>query len=362
MRTDSSHQLTLSKLATQATKTYSTTEKAFINFYETSSGGNTRILDIAPVGTQSGASGGSEIRFLTNPANSDTASARMVITKGGDVGIGTSSPSVRLHNTGTSIFSGNITCATSTDNIFTFTKQAQQAVKTYSNTENCNIAFYEDVNTPFRRILDIAPIGTQAGSNGGSQIRLITNVTGTDTGAVRFSIDRAVISFPSIDTTASAANAFLDASTGQLLRSTSSLRYKTDIEHIETNRSNAILDFRPVWYRSIAEADKKDWSWYGLIAEEVAEIEPRLVHWTYLPDAYEEVTKNATDEDGNLILDDSGKPIPYTEKVLKADAEMVPDGVQYDRLTVLLLDVVKRQNERIETLEAKVAALEANRP
>jgi hypothetical protein len=37
----------------------------------------------------------------------------------------------------------------------------------------------------------------------------------------------------------------------------------------------------------------------------------------------------------------------------------VPDGVQYDRLTVLLLDVVKRQNERIEALEAKVAALEA---
>jgi hypothetical protein len=36
----------------------------------------------------------------------------------------------------------------------------------------------------------------------------------------------------------------------------------------------------------------------------------------------------------------------------------VPNGVQYDRLTVLLLDLVQRQNKRIETLEAKVAALE----
>jgi len=147
------------------------------------------------------------------------------------------------------------------------------------------------------------------------------------------------IFFPSVSTTASSANAFLNSGSSpanQLLRSTSSLRYKTEIENIEQQRSGSILDFRPVWYRSTADADRKDWSWYGLIAEEVAEIEPRLVHWTYLDDAYEEV-------DG--------------KKQLKPDAEMVPDGVQYDRLTVLLLDVVKRQQQAIETLEAKVAAL-----
>jgi len=147
--------------------------------------------------------------------------------------------------------------------------------------------------------------------------------------------------FPGVGTTASAANAFLNSAStpaNQLLRSTSSLRYKTNIENLEQDRSDAILDFRPVWYRSKAEADRKDWSWYGLIAEEVAEIEPRLVHWTYLEDAYEEVEG---------------------ERQLKPGAEMVPDGVQYDRLTVLLLDVVQRQQKAIETLEAKVAALEA---
>ena len=142
--------------------------------------------------------------------------------------------------------------------------------------------------------------------------------------------------FPQLGTTASAANAFLDSGAdNRLLRSTSSLRYKTDIENIEENRSASIINLRPVWYRSLAEADRSDWSWYGLIAEEVAEIEPRLVHWTYLEDAYEEV-------DG--------------EKQLKPDAEMVPDGVQYDRLAVLLLDVVKRQQQAIETLEARLTA------
>jgi hypothetical protein len=85
-----------------------------------------------------------------------------------------------------------------------------------------------------------------------------------------------------------------------------------------------------------------------LIAEEVAEVEPRLVHWAYLEDAYD-VTPAHQDE--------TGTPIPE-QKTLKPDAEMVPDGVQYDRLTVLLLDVVKRQNARIEALEASVLALE----
>jgi hypothetical protein len=133
--------------------------------------------------------------------------------------------------------------------------------------------------------------------------------------------------YPSVGTTASAANAFLNSASSpvnQLLRSTSSLRYKTDIENLDPARADAILQMRPVWYRSLADADRKDWSWYGLIAEEVAEVEPRLVHY-------------APDESGTLV----------------------PDGVQYDRLTVLLLDVIKRQRTRLLALEAAVAALQA---
>jgi hypothetical protein len=151
------------------------------------------------------------------------------------------------------------------------------------------------------------------------------------------------VKFNNITTTASAANAFLDSADGnRIYRSTSSLRYKTNVEDIDHLRSDAILGLRPVWYRSKAADDRSDWSWYGLIAEEVAAIEPRLVHWTYLDEDYE-----IEEIDGAI------------KKTPKPDAELMPDGVQYDRLTVLLLDVVKRQNERIEALEAKVAALEA---
>lgn len=132
--------------------------------------------------------------------------------------------------------------------------------------------------------------------------------------------------FPSVGTTASAANTFLSSTSvpaNQLLRATSSLRYKTDVEDLDAAKADAVLQLRPVWYRSLADADKPEWSWYGLIAEEVATVEPRLVHY-------------ATDGEGNLI----------------------PDGVQYDRLGVLMLDVIQRDKAKMDDLEARLFALE----
>jgi len=149
------------------------------------------------------------------------------------------------------------------------------------------------------------------------------------------------VKFNSITTTASAANAFLDsADSNRIYRSTSSLRYKKDVEDLDNLFADSILNLRPVWYRSKADLDNKDWSWYGLIAEEVAEVEPRLVHWTYSEDAFDVETV-----DGVI------------KKTVKEGAERIPDGVQYERLSVLLLDIVKRQNARLEKLEAEVSAL-----
>jgi hypothetical protein len=172
------------------------------------------------------------------------------------------------------------------------------------------------------------------------------------------------IHFPGVGTTASAANAFLDNSAtpaNQLLRSTSSIRYKTDIETLESERAdNFILNARPVWYRSLAEADRKEWGWYGLIAEEVAEVDPRLVHWSYPESEYDKFEINVKKE--RVIVDEHGNETtePYTETIvdrkLKEDAQLAPDGVQYDRLTVMLLDVVKRQQQEIESLKARLDA------
>lgn len=161
--------------------------------------------------------------------------------------------------------------------------------------------------------------------------------------------------FIGVGTTASAANAFINNASSpvnQLLRSTSSLRYKKDIEPVAAARvESAMQGLRPIWYRSKAEADNKAWSWYGLIAEEVAEVEPRLVHWSYAEEDYQDAEVEVevlAEVDGEM------RPVKQmrTERVLKDGAELRPDGVQYERLAVLLL-------AEVQALRARVAALEA---
>jgi hypothetical protein len=150
--------------------------------------------------------------------------------------------------------------------------------------------------------------------------------------------------FPGATTTASAANAFLNSGStpaNELLRSTSALRYKRDVEPVESVKADAILGLQPIWYRSATKHDmadpvRRNWSYYGLGAEEVAAIDPRLVHWGY------------SDEDWEVVLDGV-----VTKRVLKDGAEIKPDGVMYDRLAVLLLDVIKRQEARIAALEKR---------
>ena len=122
-------------------------------------------------------------------------------------------------------------------------------------------------------------------------------------------------------TTATAANVNVDAS-GFLRRSTSSIKYKTNVETIQDQYADAILGCRPVWYQSTCEADKPDWGHWGFIAEEVAAIDPRLCFFK-------------EEEDGTLE----------------------PEGVQYDRFVPHLLNLIKRQGEAIADLQAEVAAL-----
>lgn len=125
--------------------------------------------------------------------------------------------------------------------------------------------------------------------------------------------------FPLIGTTASAANAFLDSGAGnQLLRSTSSLRYKTDVKDLSEDDLGALDKLRPISYRSLCEGDDKELRWFGLIAEEVAEHSPRLVHYTY-----------------------------------GEDKIRIPDGVQYERLGVLMLKKLQLMEGRLKGLEEK---------
>ena len=181
-----------------------------------------------------------------------------------------------------------------------------------------------------------------AGASHPANVRLETTASGSASRTERMRIGASGSPyFQGATTTASAANAFLNSAStpaNELLRSTSSAKYKRDIEALEEPYADRVLELNPVWYRSKAQADNPDWSWYGLLAEDVARIDPRLVHWGYQSDDYEAVE----------VEDSSGSRIDYN---LKLDAELKPDGVMYDRLSVLLLSVIKRQEKRIARLE-----------
>ena len=156
------------------------------------------------------------------------------------------------------------------------------------------------------------------------------------------------VEFRSITTTVNAANAFIDsAANNRIYRSSSSIQFKKDIESVNPSYSEKVLELQPVWYRSKCEADNSEWSYWGLIAEEVEKVDPRLVTYGYNHEDYE--TVEITKENGDVI----------SEQVPKKDAVKKPMGVQYDRVPVLMLDILKKQQKQIEELSAKVEALES---
>jgi hypothetical protein len=144
------------------------------------------------------------------------------------------------------------------------------------------------------------------------------------------------------NTTASGANVSITSS-GYFERSTSSIRFKTNVEDLTIDTSSILSKMRPIWYRSLGQNDKKEWSWYGFIAEEIAEIEPRLVQWGYDKTSYEIV--EIKDEEGNI----------KKENKLKEDAVLIPDGVQYERITVLLVAEIQKMRKELNDLKAIIA-------
>lgn len=151
-----------------------------------------------------------------------------------------------------------------------------------------------------------------------------------------------------VHTTAAAANLFIGSS-GEILQSTSSELFKHGIEDLDLDLAERVEEaIRPVWYRSTSEHDPAGWSWYGLIAERVAELDPRLVCW-----------REAEDE---------LPPGTPCIKVARAGGvvTMRPVSVAYDRVLLLCAAAHRRRlarlNERVAALEASLAARDPAKP
>ena len=131
------------------------------------------------------------------------------------------------------------------------------------------------------------------------------------------------------------ANVFI-FSDGSIGRYTSSGKYKTQVEDLEDKYADKILELRPTWYRSLCTRDNPKHSTYGFIAEEVAEIDPRLVHFKTIDVTY--------DEKGAAV---------------ESPCDPEPEGVNYTMMIPHLVNIIKRQKKQIEAMEARLSALEA---
>jgi len=135
------------------------------------------------------------------------------------------------------------------------------------------------------------------------------------------------------ETSGSSTNANI-TSTPTLRRNSSSIKYKIDVEDLTDEEANVVFDLRPVTYKSLCTHDPETVRYLGFIAEEVANLDPSLVIW---------LTRKPTGE-----FDEDG--IPIFEDIIPPD----PDGFTYDKLSVLLQKIIKRQNDQINSLEVEI--------
>lgn len=117
-------------------------------------------------------------------------------------------------------------------------------------------------------------------------------------------------------TTGSAANVFV-TTTGVLQRSTSSIKYKSDVEDY-TKGLNEVMKLRPITYKSINSNSDKIYA--GFIAEELADLK--------LTELYEN--------------NDNGEP----------------DAISYAYIVTLLTKAIQEQQQQIENLKKRLLTLE----
>jgi hypothetical protein len=168
---------------------------------------------------------------------------------------------------------------------------------------------------------------------GGSAAHVFYDGGSTPVERMRIASGGTLTSQATYDNTA-AGSTVVVTSAGLIRRTSSSLKYKKNVETLEqTIVDNAVNNLRPVWYRTknADGDDKATWSHIGLIAEEVDLVEPRLVKY--------KTTEVTQDESGANFTTELETP--------------VPEDVDYAKLSVILLAKVKQLEARIKTLEAK---------
>jgi hypothetical protein len=292
------------------------------------------------------------IQFYTNQSNVVTEAMR--ITSAGNVGIGTTPES--WSSTREVLQIGNAGAISSLNN--------NNYTEFLNNTYNDGGWKYINTDEAQRLLLD----------NDGAYL-FMTAPSGTADSAISWTTGFEITNggFPKSErtyanTTASSANMVVE-SAYTFARSVSSAKHKKDIETMQDSYADVVLQMRPVWFKSKCDLDNPDWGYWGLIAEEVAELDPRLVFWQENEYIDKEFSKEVTipaveeqlDSDGNIVVEaqpERTETVTETEKVAVPLDTPEAEGVQYDRIIPHLINLLKRQDTTIKDLTTRIEALE----
>lgn len=122
---------------------------------------------------------------------------------------------------------------------------------------------------------------------------------------------------------------------GTLMRASSAAKYKKNVQDVTEEQAAAVFQMRPVTYNSVSDTDDSAVSYLGFIADDMVDVCPSLVNFG--PSRWERIT------DGGI-----------TREVPAKGAALIPEGVQYERITALLVKIVHMQDKAIKELQAAI--------
>lgn len=296
--------------------------------------------------------------FIFAPTLNNSRTEAMRILNNGNVGIGVPNPTEKLHVSGNGLFTGSMSLGTPLsvanggtgttsiggENRLVYASSATQM----ATSSNLNIVFvgptpYFSVITGALRMRNQAQLQFFNATNGYAWAAVVKGSTwqfqdnpGNSIMQMRGIAQRVGIGYEDtlfIDekfvvngnaritgaydvTTASTANVFV-SSTGLLQRSTSSIKYKTDVEDYSKGLKE-VMQLRPVTFKSINSNNDKTYA--GFIAEELADLK------------LNELVEN----------NDSGEP----------------DAISYAYMVTLLTKAIQEQQEQISQLKKRLLILE----
>jgi len=274
--------------------------------------------------THSGASNSYHIKTIRATANDEPAglafventTERMRIDSSGNVGIGTDSPGVRLHVEGGTDSNVMVVNNIGTAPNYIFDVRDDGVSKCRVDPSG-NLLLNETSVSGNAEKFRL----TSGGTSSATAAALFNDSAGTELFFVRsdgaFRTGSAAAS-PYNNTAAVTANLFVNTD-GTLVRATSSRRYKKDIVDARFGLSD-LLNLRPVNYKGINSEVDEDIVYGGLIAEEV--------------------------HDAGLT------------EFVEYNKENQPDALRYQHMVSLCIKAIQEQQDLIESLTARIAALE----